>query len=157
MTRRGEQASAATNSAGAASTGPKLRPPKPATPSETQQDFVLEGETDGGPAEAAPAPIIANLKTIVDVPHEYKTLTTAAERAELARQLQKKDAFCIDLETTSLDPKEARIVGMAFSFEPHKGYYVAMPKEQAEYQRVLEEFPSSDESKLAKNKLAEIR
>jgi DNA polymerase-1 len=141
---RGYQQSSVLPRAG--STGPKLRPPKPAAASETQQDFVLEGETEGGPVEESPAPIMANLKTIADVSHEYKTLTTSAERAELVRQLLSKNSFCIDLETTSLDPKEARVVGMAFSFEPHKGYYVAMPKEAAEYQRVLEEFRPAFES-----------
>ena len=126
--------------------GPKLRAPKPAATSETQEDFVLEGETEGGAPESAPAPVLANLKTVADVPHEYKTLTTADERKELARQLLSKNSFCIDLETTSLDPKEARIVGMAFSFEPHKGYYVAVPKEPVEAQRVLEEFRPAFES-----------
>jgi DNA polymerase-1 len=127
--------------AGSTASRPILRPPKPAAPSPNQtEDLVLEGETEGGHAEEAPAPIAANLKTVGDVPHEYKTLTTAEERAELIQQLQKQDAFCVDLETTSLDPKEAQIVGMAFSFAPHKGYYVALPKEPAEAKRVLEEF-----------------
>jgi DNA polymerase-1 len=126
--------------------GPKLRPPKPAVASEAQADFVLEGETEGGAVESAPAPVLTNLKTVADVPHEYRTLTTADERKELVHQLLSKDSFCIDLETTSLDPKEARIVGIAFSYEPHKGQYVAMPKEPAEAQRVLEEFRPAFES-----------
>ena len=36
------------------------------------------------------------------------------------------------LETTSLDPKEARLVGLAFSFAPHTGYYVPVPQDAAE-------------------------
>jgi DNA polymerase-1 len=129
----------------AGSAGPKLRPPKPASDTQTQE-FVLEGETEGAEPEQAPAPIIANLRTVTDVSHEYKTLTTPAERAELIRQLLTKDSFCLDLETTSLDPKEAQIVGIAFSFAPHTGYYVAMPNEPAENGRVLEEFRSVFES-----------
>jgi len=134
----------------AGSSGPKLRPSKPASGTETQE-FVLEGETEGGPIEQAAAPIIANLKTVADIPHEYKCLTTAEERSDLVRQLKTRNSFCIDLETTSLDPKEARIVGMAFSFAPHTGYYVAMPKEPSEYQRVLEEFqPVFDSERIEK-------
>jgi len=121
--------------------GPKLRAPKPGASSQAQEDFVLVGETEAGQGEEAPAaPVLANLKTVSEVPHEYKSLTTPAEWTEFARQLQTRNSFCIDLETTSLDPKEARIVGMAFSFAPHTGYYVALPKEPAEAQRVLEEF-----------------
>lgn len=134
-------------SAGSAASRPSLRPAKPAPPAANgTEEFVLEGETQGGDSEPLAAPIMANLKTVADVPHAYKCLTKPAERAELVRQLQTKDSFCIDLETTGLDPKEARIVGLAFSFAPHAGYYVAMPSEPAEYQRALEEFRSVFES-----------
>ena len=55
--------------------------------------------------------------------------TTPAERAKLIQTLQKLDSFCFDTETTSLDPKEARLVGLAFSFAPHTGYYVPVPQD----------------------------
>jgi DNA polymerase-1 len=41
--------------------------------------------------------------------------------------LQKLKCFCFDTETTSLDPKQARLVGLAFSVAPHTGYYVPLP------------------------------
>ena len=43
--------------------------------------------------------------------------------------MQKLDSFCLDTETTSLDPKAARLVGLAFSFAPHTGYYVPVPQD----------------------------
>jgi DNA polymerase-1 len=104
--------------------------------------FALVSETEGGAPETKPEPAAAsaNLKTIADVPHEYHLVATAAERAKLVQGLQKLKCFCIDTETTSLDPKEARLVGLAFSFAPHTGYYVAVPQDAAEAKRILEEF-----------------
>ncbi|HOC58291.1 MAG TPA: DNA polymerase I [Verrucomicrobiota bacterium] len=72
----------------------------------------------------------AKLKTIADVPHDYHLVTTAADRARLIKALHEADSFCFDTETTSLDPKEACLVGLAFSFKAHSGYYVPIPYDQ---------------------------
>ncbi len=120
-----------------------------AAPGETRgEQLVLVSETEGAaggsPKSEVRTPnsltVTANLKTLDDVPHEYHLVDTAAERAKLAQTLRKLDSFCFDTETTSLDPKEARLVGMAFSFAPHTGYYVAVPPEAEAARRVLEEF-----------------
>jgi DNA polymerase-1 len=93
------------------------------------QQLVLVGETAGkAGAVSVEAPATApTLKTIADVPHEYHLVDSPAERAKLIRVLQGKNSFCLDTETTSLDPKEARLLGLAFSFAPHTGYYVPVP------------------------------
>ena len=49
-------------------------------------------------------------------------------------------SFCFDTETTGLDVKSARLVGMAFSFAAHTGYYVAVPPDEKEASAILEEF-----------------
>ena len=87
----------------------------------------MEGTADE--PKPAPAPVSANLRTIADVPHQYRMAATPAERAELIRTLQKLDSFCLDALTSSLDPKQARLVGLAFSFAPHTGYYVPLSGE----------------------------
>jgi DNA polymerase I len=110
------------------------------------------GEPDLFP-ESLPTPPMAtlpsvapNFKTIADVAHEYHLVDSPAGRARLIKTLQGKDCFCLDTETTSLDPKEARLVGLAFSFAPHTGYYVPVPQDAAEAKGVLEEFRSVLES-----------
>ena len=108
----------------------RMQKPSAAAPSDqTVEQLVLVSETEGGAMEAKAAPIAAaaNLKTIADVPHEYHLVASPAERAKLVQSLQKLTCFCFDTETTSLDPKEARLVGLAFSFAPHTGYYVPLP------------------------------
>ena len=106
------------------------------------EQLVLVAEAEGvaREAEAAPAPTSANLKTIADVPHAYHLVDSPAERAKLIKTLQARDCFCLDTETTSLDPKEARLVGLAFSFAAHTGYYVPVPQDAAGARGVLDEF-----------------
>jgi DNA polymerase I len=123
----------------------KVQSPKstaPALANKSVEQFVLVSESEGGAvaAKAEPAAASANLKTIADVRHEYHLVASPAERAALIQRLQKLKCFCFDTETTSLDPKEARLVGLAFSFAPHTGYYVPMPQEVGEAKAILDEF-----------------
>ncbi len=95
------------------------------------EQLVLVGEPEKVTGEPKVEPVAsARLKTIADVPHEYHLVTTAAERARLIKALHEADSFCFDTETTSLDPKEACLVGLAFSFKAHNGYYVPIPYDQ---------------------------
>tara|TARA_R110002049_G_scaffold27321_3_gene94401 strand:+ start:30198 stop:32942 length:2745 start_codon:yes stop_codon:yes gene_type:complete len=82
----------------------------------------------------------AEEKTIADVKHEYKTIETKQQRRELVDKLSRQDVFCFDTETTGLDPREALPLGIAFSFQPHTGYYVVCPPDKADALEVLEEF-----------------
>ncbi len=79
-------------------------------------------------------------KTIQDVPHQYHTIHTAAERAELIAKLATQDSICFDTETTSLDPRSAFPLGIAFCFEPHSAYYVVCPYNPEQAHAVIDEF-----------------
>ena len=116
------------------------RQAKPATPSAPVEDLILVGETEAAVEEQAPEPVRADLKTIADIPHQYHLLTSPKERAELIGKLQAARTFVFDTETTSLDQKDARAVGLAFCLEPHTAYYVPLPREPAGTSEVLEEF-----------------
>jgi DNA polymerase-1 len=104
------------------------RPKDPTTAPGAKSSAQLElvPQTEVVVEEDEPAAPAANLKTIADVRHEYHLVDTAAGRAKLIQALEKLDSFCLDTETTSLDPKQARLVGLAFSFAPHTGYYVPL-------------------------------
>ena len=77
-------------------------------------------------AEAAPT---QKLKTIKEVPHQYQLLTTQAEVEALLPELLAQKEVCFDTETTSLNELEAQIVGLALSWEMHKGYYILFPED----------------------------
>ena len=77
-------------------------------------------------------------KTIQDVKHEYHIVDDAEGRTQLIKELLQQDSFCFDTETTSLDPRNALPLGIAFCFQPHKAYYVVCQTDDSE--DVLEEF-----------------
>ena len=80
------------------------------------------------------------LKTIAQVEHRYALASTAAERAELLAELLQAPRFCFDLETSALDPRQAAIVGIAFSQAAHEGVFVTFPRDRNEAAAVLAEF-----------------
>ncbi|SKA92494.1 DNA polymerase I [Prosthecobacter debontii] len=104
---------------------------KEATPAPTGELFATE--------EVASQPPTL-LRSIADTEHVYHQVHTASERAALIAQLAKQPRFCFDLETTSLDPRDTEIVGIAFSWQAHEGWFVFFPRDQGESAKVLEEF-----------------
>lgn len=81
-----------------------------------------------------------NLRTLADTEHSYHLVRTPEERRNFITQLQAQPRFCFDLETTSLDPRDTQIVGIAFSWQANEGWFVLFPRERAEAASVLEEF-----------------
>ena len=82
----------------------------------------------------------AKLTTIADTPHVYHLAQSAEERQNLLKLLAAEKSFCFDLETTSLDPRDTQIVGIAFSWKAHEGWFVHFPREKAAAKAVLKEF-----------------
>jgi len=107
-------------------------------------DHLDRKQAEGADADGAEdaAPEMRTLKTIKDVPHEYVLVETEADRAKLIKELAKQQTISFDVETTSLDPKLADLVGIAFSVEPHKGHFVLFPEGRKKTERVLTEFRS---------------
>lgn len=54
----------------------------------------------------------------------YKLLDTLDKIKGFLNELPQDPLISIDLETTSLDTLEAKIVGISLSFEPHKAFYI---------------------------------
>ena len=67
-------------------------------------------------------------------------MDTPEKRAALMKKLAQQKVFCFDTETTGLNPRTCELLGLAFSFQPHTGYYVPMPEDPDENKAVLEEF-----------------
>ncbi|MFO1499791.1 MAG: DNA polymerase I [Verrucomicrobiota bacterium] len=84
-----------------------------------RRDSSEEEDRDGEP----PAVAAANLKTIADVPHQYALAATADEQRALRRALLQQPAISLAIQTDSDDPKQARVLGLAFAFQPWSGWY----------------------------------
>jgi DNA polymerase-1 len=88
-------------------------------------------------------------KNINNTAHEYIAVTTEAAMKELVAELATQKEICFDTETTGIDANDCEIVGMSFSYQPHKAWYVPCPVDQAETKKVLSIFKPlfDDESK----------
>jgi len=106
------------------------------------EELVLTEGTKEPVSEQLTLPVATELKTIADVPHEYKLLTTPEERAGLVRALESLPSFCFRVQATSPDAKEAQLLGLAFSFQPRAASYVSFNQTET----ILEEFRSVLES-----------
>ena len=102
--------------------------------------FFGEDFAAGPTLQTAAGTVSAELKTLKDVEHDYRLADTPDKRAELIKELGKQKAFCFDIETTGLNARNCGIIGLAFSFVPHTGYYVPFPEEDEAAKTVLEEF-----------------
>jgi DNA polymerase I len=91
----------------------------------------------------------ANFKTIADVEHNYELVDTPEKVRLLADALKMESEYCFDSETTSLTTLDAEIVGLSFAIKPFHAFYVPLPENKEEAQKILEEFRPvfEDESK----------
>ena len=76
---------------------------------------------------------------LADTPHFYQSLNTEIARKLFIERLLKQKSVCFDTETTSLNPLEAQLVGIAFSWEAGKGFYLPFPEDKEEAQKLIEE------------------
>lgn len=84
--------------------------------------------------------IPSELKTINDIPHQYILVETEQMLGNLLEQLKTERSFCFDTETSDLEPINAYLVGMSFSFRPHEAYYVPVSKDEIEARALLNKF-----------------
>ena len=80
------------------------------------------------------------LGTLASIPHTYTLVDTQEKRDEIAEKLSSSTAFAFDTETTGTDPIVAELVGMSFAIEEGVAYYVPVPAERDEAQRIVEDF-----------------
>ena len=94
-----------------------------------QMDLFGNPQADNGitnihisAAQAATA--VEGGKNIDNVAHQYFLIDDDEKIKDLINQLAQQKAFCFDTETTGIDANNAELVGLSFSFEVGKAYYV---------------------------------
>ncbi len=77
--------------------------------------------------------VVESAQNSIDlVKHDYQLINTKAGIQELAKELSGLKSVCFDTETTGLDPLEAELVGIAFSWEAHRASYIAFGEDREE-------------------------
>jgi len=89
--------------------------------------FGEEQGKDGSPSrpsqETTPT-LFDTFKTIKEVEHTYHLADTRELQEKLFTALAAQPSFCFDIETTSLDRHSAKLLGIAFSWNAHEGWYL---------------------------------
>ncbi|MEN9322631.1 MAG: polymerase [Bacteroidota bacterium] len=82
----------------------------------------------------------SSYKNLSNTDHFYQLVHGEMAVKLLIQQLQNQTSVCFDTETTGINTLHAELVGMSFSFEKGKGFYVPFPENQTEAKALLEKF-----------------
>ncbi|MFT5958333.1 MAG: DNA polymerase-1 [Polaribacter sp.] len=115
---------------------------------------ISEGQFDlfaaPGTGSVSELEVASGFKTIATTNHFYQHIASPFSRKLLLRKLMEQTSVCFDTETTGLKALEVELIGISFSYEIGKGYYVSFPEDQAETKDILEEFRPFFESNIEK-------
>jgi len=138
-----------TNGNGATEETPKAA--KKAAPKNEEQ-FDLFGFTDEDTSSASENAYYATLE---NTEHFYQIIQGDLALKLLLQNLEKQTTVCFDTETTGLDALTAELVGIAFSYEKGKGFYVPFPENQEEAKILLQKlvpfFENENIEKIGQN------
>lgn len=105
---------------------------------------AVQGSLFFDPVAIAPVvqPVIAAKHENIDtIPHVYHVVESDEDMVDLRHKLLELTEFCFDTETTGLETRNLKIVGMSFCFKAHEAYYVPFNvNDDGDTQRRLEFF-----------------
>ena len=125
----------------------KSSPKKPSNANANGQFDLFAAPGTGSVSEDE---VASGFKTIKNTDHFYQHIDSPFARKMLLKKLMQQTSVCFDTETTGLKALEVELIGIAFSFEIGKGYYVSFPENQSETTEILEEFRPFFESDIEK-------
>jgi len=102
------------------------------------QQFDLFNIGAADPETAADTP--AFYKTLENTDHHYQLAESPMAINFLLRDLLKQTTVSFDTETTGVDALTAELVGLSFSWEKGKGFYVPVPANREEAQELVNKF-----------------
>ena len=94
-------------------------------------DFPTEGQ------ETSEFSSYESLKTVA---HDYKLVDKEEDIVKLCDYFLTKEILSLDTETTSIYAMEAELVGLSFAVKENEAFYVPVPAEREEAQKIIELF-----------------
>ena len=93
----------------------------------------------------------SNFESLKTNKHEYKLIDNEKDAQDLFDYFITKQILSLDTETTSVNPIDAELVGLSFSVEEGKAFYVAVPPEREKAERIVNIFkPLYESDKILK-------
>jgi len=128
------QASAGTSNTPSKKDAPKESPKKVPAAAGAGQFSLFGGDSE----PSAEATVLNTRNTIATTEHFYQTVQPGMGTKLFIQNLMKQTSVCFDTETTGLNPLTAELVGIAFSWEKGKGFYLPFPENKTEAQEIIE-------------------
>ena len=114
-----------------------------------------------GDAENISAENIQGYLNIENTPHLYQRIEPGMATELFLKKLMKQTSVCFDTETTDLNTHQAKLVGIAFSWEKGKGYYLPIAEDDEKAQETVELlrpfFESEEIEKIGQNLKYDIK
>jgi DNA polymerase-1 len=107
------------------------------------EQFDLFGFSDEESGEIQSS---SHYATLYNTEHFYQSIQSDFAVKLLMQNLINQSSVCFDTETTGIDALNAELVGMSFSFEKGKAFYVPFPENQDEAQILVDKFKPFFES-----------
>lgn len=118
--------------------------------------FGGDGQATGGTIKE-----VSSRKNIKEAPHVYQSVLPGMAMKLFIQNLMKQTSVCFDTETTGLNPLTAELVGIAFSWEAGKGFYIPFPKDREQAQEIIEQlrpfFEAENIEKIGQNLKYDIK
>ena len=125
---------------------------------------VLNGEKKSAPATPAQPDLFgfftdngteetknSNLTRLDDLHYDYQLVDNEEKMRDLFQKLITTQVLSLDTETTGTDPISAELVGMSFSYEENQAFYVPVPPDGEEAQKIVNIFkPVFENEKIVK-------
>ncbi|MCD8032482.1 MAG: DNA polymerase I [Bacteroides sp.] len=92
------------------------------------------------PAGSPDEPKKSNFSCLHSLKTDYQLIDTEEKRKEIIQKLLTVDFFALDTETTAMDPIDAELVGMSFSYQENQAFYVPVPADREEATKIVKEF-----------------
>lgn len=114
-----------------------LKVEKKATPSPTPVSGDLFGFFAAEDTEDSKN---SNLSSLESLDYNYQLIDTEDKIDDFLQNILTKEIFSLDTETTGTDPIRAELVGMSFSFKENQAFYVPVPANRDEVQKIVNKF-----------------
>lgn len=82
----------------------------------------------------------SNLSSLESLDYDYQLIDTEDKIDDFLQNILTKEIFSLDTETTGTDPIRAELVGMSFSFKENQAFYVPVPANRDEAQKIVNKF-----------------
>ena len=133
------------------------------TPKEVKSAGAGQFSLFGGDISSAEAPTEATFtrQTAATTSHFYQSVASGMATKLFIKNLMSQTSVCFDTETTDINPITAQLVGIAFSWEAGKGFYLPFPENKNEAQELIEQlrpfFENENIQKIGQNLKYDIK